>query len=66
MVVKELVHKGAVLKNLSLYHVGMRKEKAPSNYNVGTSEDGLAHFDNAISDYKVKDLIPRKYLTKNF
>ena len=57
MVVKELAHKGAVLENLSLYHVGMRKEKAPSNYNVGTSEDGLAHFDNAISAYKVKDLI---------
>ncbi len=47
----------AVVEDLSLYHMNMRKEEAPSNSNVGTSKDGLAHSDSAISVHKVKNLI---------
>ena len=58
MVVKELLHNEAVLEDLNLYNIGMSEEKAPSHNNVGTSEDGLASYDDGTkSVYKVKELI---------
>lgn len=56
LVIKELMNKGRVLDDLSLYNMSMHKEKTPPT-NLNTSEDAGVPNGNVPSGYKVKEII---------
>ena len=57
LVIKELMNKGRVLDDLSLYNMSMHKRKTSSTNLNASGEDAGVPNENVLSGYKVKEII---------